>query len=55
VQSRKREAYRGVYEMQRTARLLALLAVLVSIGVSIFCGPQNYKSSADPNAVRAAL
>ncbi|HVI10422.1 MAG TPA: HD domain-containing phosphohydrolase [Candidatus Binatia bacterium] len=30
------EAYRGVYEMQRTARLLALLAVLLSIGVSIF-------------------
>src|SRR5208337_4657242 len=32
----QREAYRGVYEMQRTARLLALLAVLLSIGVSIF-------------------
>jgi HD-GYP domain-containing protein (c-di-GMP phosphodiesterase class II) len=30
------EAYRGVVEMQRTARLLALLAVLLSIGVSIF-------------------
>jgi len=30
------EAYRGVYEMQRTARLLALLAVLLSIGISIF-------------------
>src|SRR5213076_2614579 len=29
-------AYRGVYEMQRTARLLALLAVLLSIGISIF-------------------
>jgi HD-GYP domain-containing protein (c-di-GMP phosphodiesterase class II) len=36
VQKPQREAYRGVYEMQRTARLLALLAVLVSIGVSIF-------------------
>src|SRR5213076_792491 len=29
-------AYRGVYEMQRTARLLALLAVLLSIRISIF-------------------
>jgi len=36
VQKPRREAYRGVYEMQRTARLLALLAVLLSIGVSIF-------------------
>ena len=36
VQKPQREAYRGVYEMQRTALLLALLAVLLSIGVSIF-------------------
>jgi len=36
VQKPQREAYRGIYEMQRTARLLALLAVLLSIGVSIF-------------------
>jgi HD-GYP domain-containing protein (c-di-GMP phosphodiesterase class II) len=36
VQKPRREAYRGVIEMQRTARLLALLAVLLSIGVSIF-------------------
>jgi HD-GYP domain-containing protein (c-di-GMP phosphodiesterase class II) len=36
VQKPQREAYRGVYEMQRTGRLLALLAVLLSIGVSIF-------------------
>jgi len=36
VQKPRQEAYRGVYEMQRTARLLALLAVLLSIGVSIF-------------------
>jgi HD-GYP domain-containing protein (c-di-GMP phosphodiesterase class II) len=36
VQKPQREAYRGVYEMQRTARLLAILAVLLSIGVSIF-------------------
>jgi len=36
VQKPRHEAYRGVYEMQRTARLLALLAVLLSIGVSIF-------------------
>ena len=31
-----RQAYRDVYEMQRNARLLALLAVLLSVGVSIF-------------------
>ncbi len=36
VQKPRREAYRGVYEMQRTARLLAILAVLLSIGVSTF-------------------
>src|SRR5271166_5085494 len=36
VQKPQNEAYRGVAEMQRTARLLALLAVLLSIGVSIF-------------------
>ncbi len=36
VQKPRREAYRGVYEMQRTARLLAVLAVLLSIFVSIF-------------------
>ena len=36
VQKPQREAYRGVYEMQRTARLLALAAVLLSIFVSIF-------------------
>jgi response regulator RpfG family c-di-GMP phosphodiesterase len=36
VQKPRQEAYRGVYEMQRTGRLLALLAVLLSVGVSIF-------------------
>jgi len=36
VQKPQREAYRGIVEMQRTARLLAMLAVLVSISVSIF-------------------
>ena len=36
VQKPRTEAYRGVYEMQRTARLLALLAVLLSVGISIF-------------------
>ncbi len=36
VQKPQREAYRSVYDMQRTARLLAMLAVLLSIGVSIF-------------------
>ena len=36
VHKTQREAYQGVYEMQRTARLLALLAVLLSIVVSTF-------------------
>ena len=36
VQKPQYEAYQGVAEMQRTARLLAVLAVLLSIGVSIF-------------------
>lgn len=36
VQKPRREAYGGVYEMQRTGRLLALAAVLLSIFVSIF-------------------
>src|SRR5207248_1945143 len=36
VQKPRDEAYRGVFEMQRTARLLALLAILLSIGISIF-------------------
>jgi HD-GYP domain-containing protein (c-di-GMP phosphodiesterase class II) len=35
VQKPRHEAYRGVYEMQRTARLLAILAILISIAVSI--------------------
>jgi HD-GYP domain-containing protein (c-di-GMP phosphodiesterase class II) len=30
------EAYRGIFEMQRTARLLAWLAVFVSVGLSIY-------------------
>ena len=36
VQKPRDEAYRGVFEMQRTARLLALLAILLSVGISIF-------------------
>jgi HD-GYP domain-containing protein (c-di-GMP phosphodiesterase class II) len=36
VQKRQSEAYAGVAEMEHTARLLALLAVVVSIGISIF-------------------
>jgi HD-GYP domain-containing protein (c-di-GMP phosphodiesterase class II) len=36
VQKPRLEAYRGVYEMQHTARLLALLAVLASMIVSIY-------------------
>jgi putative nucleotidyltransferase with HDIG domain len=34
VQKPRDEAYRGVYEMQRTGRLLAMMAVVLSIGVS---------------------
>jgi putative nucleotidyltransferase with HDIG domain len=36
VQKPRDEAYRGVFEMQRTARLLAFLAILLSIVISIF-------------------
>jgi putative nucleotidyltransferase with HDIG domain len=36
VQKPRDEAYRGVFEMQRTARLLALVAILLSIAISIF-------------------
>jgi HD-GYP domain-containing protein (c-di-GMP phosphodiesterase class II) len=36
VQKPRAEAYRGVYDMQRTGRLLALMAVAVSMGISIF-------------------
>ena len=36
VQKPQREAYRDVFEMQGTARLLAIVAVLISILVSIF-------------------
>jgi HD-GYP domain-containing protein (c-di-GMP phosphodiesterase class II) len=36
VEKPRDEAYRGVYEMQRTARLLALIAGFVSIAISIF-------------------
>src|ERR1700720_2276120 len=36
VQKPRDEAYRGVFEMQRTARLLALLAILLSIAISFF-------------------
>jgi HD-GYP domain-containing protein (c-di-GMP phosphodiesterase class II) len=36
VQKPQDEAYSSIYEMQRTGRLLALLAVFLSIGLSIF-------------------
>jgi len=36
VQKPRAEAYRGVYDMQRTGRLLALMAIVVSMGISIF-------------------
>ena len=35
VQKPREDAYRGIYEMQRTGRLLAWLAVFVSMGLSI--------------------
>jgi HD-GYP domain-containing protein (c-di-GMP phosphodiesterase class II) len=35
VQKPRREAYRGVYEMQQTERMLALFAVFLSVAVSI--------------------
>jgi hypothetical protein len=36
VQKPRAEAYRGVYEMQRTGRILALMAIAVSVGISVF-------------------
>jgi HD-GYP domain-containing protein (c-di-GMP phosphodiesterase class II) len=36
VQKPTQEAYRGIFEMQRTGRLLAWLAVFASMGLSIF-------------------
>ena len=36
VQKSREDAYRGIYEMQRTGTLLAWLAVFVSMGLSIF-------------------
>jgi HD-GYP domain-containing protein (c-di-GMP phosphodiesterase class II) len=36
VQKPREDAYHGIYEMQRTGRLLAWLAVFVSVGLSIF-------------------
>jgi putative nucleotidyltransferase with HDIG domain len=36
VQKPRAEAYRGVYEMQRGARILAIMAVALSIGISVF-------------------
>ena len=35
VQKPRNEAYRGVYEAESTARLLAMLAVFLSVGISI--------------------
>jgi putative nucleotidyltransferase with HDIG domain len=36
VQKPRNEAYRGVFEMQRTARMLAFFAVVMSVAISIF-------------------
>jgi putative nucleotidyltransferase with HDIG domain len=35
AQKKQQDAYRGVYEMQRTANLWAIIAVLLSIGISV--------------------
>jgi HD-GYP domain-containing protein (c-di-GMP phosphodiesterase class II) len=36
AQKKQQDAYQGIYEMQHNANLLALLAVFVSLGVSLF-------------------
>jgi putative nucleotidyltransferase with HDIG domain len=36
VQKPRDQAYRAVFEMQRTARILALIAVFLSVGISIY-------------------
>ncbi|HXX27316.1 MAG TPA: HD domain-containing phosphohydrolase [Terriglobales bacterium] len=36
VQKPRGEAYRGVYEMQRTGRILAIMAVALSVAISVF-------------------
>ena len=36
VQKPRAEAYRGVYEMQRTPGILAIMAIALSIAISIF-------------------
>jgi putative nucleotidyltransferase with HDIG domain len=36
VQKPRSEAYKGVYEMQRNARILAIMAIALSVGISIF-------------------
>ena len=42
VQKPRREAYRGVYEMQHNARLLALLAVFAEYpGQHLRCAPHH--------------
>ena len=36
VQKPRSEAYRGVYELQRSGRILAIMAIALSVGISIF-------------------
>jgi HD-GYP domain-containing protein (c-di-GMP phosphodiesterase class II) len=36
VQKPRAEAYRGVYEMQRYGRILAIMAIALSVGISVF-------------------
>ena len=36
VQKPRADAYRGVYEMQRTGRILAIMAIALSVAISVF-------------------
>jgi len=49
VQKRRDDAYRGVYEMQQTAEILAEMAIALSVGISVFAA----KRITNPLAVLA--
>jgi HD-GYP domain-containing protein (c-di-GMP phosphodiesterase class II) len=49
VQKRRDDAYRGVYEMQRTAEILAEMAIALSVGISVIAA----KRITNPLAVLA--
>ena len=52
VQKPREDAYRGIYEMQRTGRLLAWLAVFVSVGLSILSARRMTQPPASVGAVQ---